>query len=454
MLDWCYEYLPHHFYGERAEFHQEIADLLANHQRVAVAAPRGHNKSTLVSLGYVLFRAATGRSKFILIVSDTASQAQDHVGNVQKELLENERLLADYPHLRLPELAEYKRKKVRRKSGDFITIGGVRFVAKGAGNGLRGLREGSQRPDLIVVDDLENDKNVLTARQRQKLKDWYTKSLSNLFGASGGQLLIIGTILHRESLLNWMLSEAGPSVYQKRLYRALFTDDDGVERALWPAAWSVPRLYEKLDEIKSRAFATEFLNQPSADDSVLFKADWIDEHRVKVAPEDILRLVLAIDPSTSSDGQRDACGMIIAGKLLDGKYLVLHDLTLNASPAKWARAALTAVADYGIDEIVAEANQGGAMIESVLKAALAPGERLPKLTLVHATRGKAIRAEPIAVEYEKGSVSHVGTLRQLEEEMTNWRPGDPSPNRLDALVWALTHLMSSSKKKFFAASVG
>lgn len=445
LLEFIDRYLPQHIRGDKAEFHREIAELLDEHQRVAVAAPRGHAKSTLMTLAYVLRQAAYKRSSFILIVSDTANQAADHVGNVQKELLENELLLADFPHLAMPELAEYKNKKVRRRATDFITSGGVRFASKGAGGGLRGLREGAQRPDLILVDDLENDKLVETVRQREKLKNWFQKSLSNLFGADGGQLVVVGTILHRESLLAWLLSPAGPDVYVKRLYRAL-TDD----QALWPAAWSVKKLKEKLDEIKSRAFATEYLNDPAADDAVLFKSEWIDAHRITaergLSPKEVLallppldRIVVSLDPSTSANGERDACGINVSARAGTSFY-VLADLTLNASPATWARAALDAYRAWGADQIVAEQNQGGAMVTSTLKAELRDDERLPPVRLVHASRGKAIRAEPVAVEYERGHVHHVGMHGPLEIEQATWVPGMPSPNRLDALVWAITCL--------------
>ena len=437
FLDWCYEFLPHHFYGDPAPFHAELAALFAQHDRLAIAAPRGHNKSTLVSLGYTLYRAALKQAQFILVVSDTATQAQDHIGNVQKELLENQKLLSAYPHLRLPEANEYREKKVRRRATDFITTGGVRFAAKGAGGGLRGLREGAQRPDLIVVDDLENDKNVETPRQREKLKSWFLKSLSNLFGAAGGQLLVIGTILHRESLLAWLLSEKAPAVYVKRRYQAL---TDGA--ALWPAAWNLDKLSAKRNEIGSRAFATEYLNDPADDDATLFKEDWIRRTRKASVPPGVTlkRIIVAVDPSSSEDGSGDACGIIVTGLGDDGRVYVLDDATMNGSPAAWGRRVLDVYRQWGANQVIAEKNQGGGMVTQTLKAELRPGEPLPPLRLVHAKHGKALRAEPVSVRYERDEVSHVGTYTALEDEMTGWTPGLPSPNRLDALVYGVDAL--------------
>lgn len=433
-LAFARRYLPHHVPSDSPEFHRELIRLAGGHDRLALAAPRGHAKSTIMSLIYPLYAAATGRRRFIVVVSDTATQAEDHLGNIYQELLENDDLIRDFPHLALPDLADYAKKRTKRTAKDFITRGGISFVAKGAGAGLRGLRRGNQRPDLIIVDDLENDELVRTPEQRAKLRDWFSKSLSNLFGPDGGQLLVIGTILHTGSLLAWLLSEHGPPMYAKRLYRAI----DAAGRILWPDVWTAAKLEDKRLEIGARAFASEFLNDPVDDTLTLFKQDWIDNARRASAP-DLARIAVAIDPSISANG--DACGIIAAATGHDKRGYVLDDATVQGSPATWARRALDTAARVGASVIVAEGNQGGEMVEQTLRSVLRPGERLPRVVTVHASRSKQARAEPIAALYERGEVSHVGTLPPLEAELVTWVPGLPSPNRLDALVWALTELM-------------
>lgn len=435
-LAFARRYLPHHAPTRSPDFHRELIALAGSHDRLAAAAPRGHAKSTLLSLIYPLWAAATKRRRFVVIVSDTATQAIDHLSNIYQELMENDALLSDFPHLALPDAGHYKEKRVKRTTSDFITVGGVSFTAKGAGAGLRGMRRGNQRPDLIIVDDLENDENVRTPEQREKLRDWFGKSLSNLFGPSGGQLIVIGTILHRESLLSWLLSENGPSMYAKRLYRAL--DGDVV---LWPDVWTREKLAAKLDEIKARAFASEYLNDPVDDSLTLFKQAWIDDNRV-TNPAHLpayARVAVAIDPSISATG--DACGIVGAALGQNRRGYVLQDATKQGTPAEWARAALDLAARIGASVIVAEGNQGGEMVTQTLRSVLKPNERMPRVVIVHASRSKQARAEPIAALYEGGEVSHVGTLPALEAELTTWVPGLPSPNRLDALVWALTELM-------------
>jgi hypothetical protein len=420
------------------DFHQQIISLADGNDRLAIAAPRGHAKSTLLSLMYPLWATATKRRSYVVIVSDTATQAVDHLGNIYQELLSNERLTADFPHLALPDQAHYRNQRVKRTVGDFITVGGVRFTAKGANAGLRGMRHGSQRPDLVIGDDLENDENVATPLQREKLANWYTKSLSNLFGADDGQLIVAGTILNRESLLAGLVGDKGPERYARRLYRAI----DASGNVLWPGWWTREKLEQKRLEIGSRAFASEYLNDPADDSLTLFKIAWITPHRVMSAPS-LARVVVAIDPSIS--GQGDACGIVGAGWGDDGRGYVLEDRTIQASPAVWAREALDLARRLNASAIVAEGNQGGEMVEQTLRSVLRPGEQLPRVITVHASRSKQARAEPIAALYERGTVSHVGNLPQLEDELTGWVPGLPSPNRLDAAVYALHELSSGTK---------
>ncbi|MEO8723158.1 MAG: terminase family protein [Sphingobium sp.] len=156
----------------------------------------------------------------------------------------------------------------------------------------------------------------------------------------------------------------------------------------------------------------------------------------------IERLVVAVDPPAGTDG--DACGIVVVAKARDGRALVLADASVvHVSPEAWARAVAGAASTWGADKVVAEANNGGAMVESVLHAAQAD---LP-VKLVHASRGKSARAEPVAVLYEAGRVRHVGAFPDLEDQMCGLMLGGGyagpgrSPDRADALVWGLTELM-------------
>lgn len=157
------------------------------------------------------------------------------------------------------------------------------------------------------------------------------------------------------------------------------------------------------------------------------------------APE-LRRVVVAIDPSVSADGGGDECGIIVAGVDYDGALWVLQDGSGNLSPAQWAKRAVELYEHHQADAIVAEANNGGALVETTLRAFGASG----KVKLVHAARGKRSRAEPVSALYEQGRARHLPGLGRLEDELCTWSAssGDPSPNRLDALVWAAFDLCS------------
>lgn len=153
------------------------------------------------------------------------------------------------------------------------------------------------------------------------------------------------------------------------------------------------------------------------------------------------RTVIGVDPPASAGG--DACGIVVCAMGEDGQVRVLADASVEkARPERWARAVAEAAAAWSADRVVAEANQGGAMVESVLRAA---DVALP-LKLVHASKGKSARAEPVAALYEAGRVRHAGLFARLEDELCGLLPGGGyegpgrSPDRADALVWALTEL--------------
>ena len=188
--------------------------------------------------------------------------------------------------------------------------------------------------------------------------------------------------------------------------------------------------------------------------NALWIRERFDDHRIKEAPG-MQRIVVAVDPS-GSDGKSetaDDIGIVIAGKGVDGRAYVLDDWTCNLSPAGWGRRARDAYDTFRADLVVAERNFGGAMVEFVMRA---ENKHLP-VKLVTASRGKVARAEPVAALYEQGKVSHIGGLPELEDEACQMTPngfiGEGSPNRVDALVWALTELMLGDTSYNWAGAI-
>lgn len=175
----------------------------------------------------------------------------------------------------------------------------------------------------------------------------------------------------------------------------------------------------------------------------LWQRSTIDLHRKADAPE-MDRIIVAIDPAASSDEGSDETGIVCVGVARDAdgynRGYVLADRSLRGTPEEWARAAVALYREFEADRIVAEKNQGGEMVESVIRAV----DRDVPITLVHASRGKHVRAEPISALYEQGRVHHIGRFNELEDQMClfsrDYDRANGSPDRVDALVWGLASL--------------
>jgi phage terminase large subunit-like protein len=216
------------------------------------------------------------------------------------------------------------------------------------------------------------------------------------------------------------------------------------------AAWLAPAF---LKSVVARYGGTRLGRQELDAEMIEERADalWqrrtIEQARVAEAAE-LRRIVVAVDPPASSGEGSDACGIVAAGIGADGCGYVLADATAGRlSPARWAKRAVDLYQRLEADRIVAEANQGGDMVEAVIRQA----DTNVAIEKVRASRGKWLRAEPVAALYEQGRVRHVGAFPELEDEMCDFGLGGlssgRSPDRLDALVWALASLMLTKQVK-------
>ena len=179
-------------------------------------------------------------------------------------------------------------------------------------------------------------------------------------------------------------------------------------------------------------------------EGALFKPNQIDKGRAKVTPT-LTRIVVAIDPAVTSNLDSDETGIIIAGRGEDNHYYILEDKSGIFSPDVWIKRAIECYYQFDADRIVCEVNNGGDLIEKLLRV---QDVNVPYVS-VRASRGKMLRAEPISSLYEQNKVHHIGYFKELEEQMCQYTPDTiKSPDRLDALVWALTSLQSSGKAIF------
>lgn len=164
---------------------------------------------------------------------------------------------------------------------------------------------------------------------------------------------------------------------------------------------------------------------------------------VKTHPS-LKRIVVAIDPEAENNPNSSETGIVAGGVGVDGYGYVLADKSVKASPNGWAQRAVDLYDRLSADRIVGEVNQGGEMVEAVIRSVDGGGNI--SYNKVRASRGKKTRAEPVASLYEQGKVFHVGQFPELEDQLTTWEPGKKSPDRLDALVWLITELMLGEKE--------
>jgi hypothetical protein len=206
-----------------------------------------------------------------------------------------------------------------------------------------------------------------------------------------------------------------------------------------------PRITQEfLDEERAAlgmaAYSREYECSFEVSEGALWKPTWLDENRVTVCPM-LSRIAVALDPSASSEG--DECGIVVGG--VDDRYpahaYILDDVSVQGSPDTWMRTAITAYYSRRCDRMIAERNNGGEMVETILRQ-IDPNVSYDS---VWASHGKRTRAEPVSALAEQGRIHHVGTFAKLEKELVTWDGSGRSPNRLDALCWLIHFLVLTNQ---------
>jgi len=302
-LYFCRTYLPHYFSHAPAPFHYELVKMLEERGEVvtpaAVAAPREFAKSTVCSFGYVLHQICFGKRRFIIIGSNTEDLASDLTGYLYLELLYNERLHQDFGEL----------VKANKSVDDFVTKNDVRLKARGQGQRIRGLKHKQYRPDLVILDDLENDVNVRNPEMVTQVLDWVKSAVYPSLDARG-TLMVIGTILRWRSALHLMITspEEPYCHFNRRVYRAI--QEDG--SSLWEARHPLSRLKLQKQLMGSVAFNREKMNEPTPEKG-LFQEQWIHYYHPDSLKDRDLVVVGFFDPSLETGAASDYKAWITVG---------------------------------------------------------------------------------------------------------------------------------------------
>jgi hypothetical protein len=250
------------------------------------------------------------------------------------------------------------------------------------------------------------------------------------------------------SLHSRSVTKADDPRHAAKLFKKADADESGRWEAFHFTSRDNPNISaEALDEITQDMTQLAYEQEILAEDKdespgALWKRKTLEDTRVTNFPE-LVRIVVGVDPTGSSTNE---CGIGVAGIGTDGHGYVLDDSSLLGSPETWSNAVVAAYNRHKADRVIGEKNYGGEMVERTIRTA--DGGEYVSYKHGNATRGKAVRAEPIAALYERGMIHHVGTFPFMEDEMCSWIPDSnmPSPNRLDAIVWALTELMLEDEK--------
>lgn len=368
------------------------------------AAPRGHGKSQFISFVLPIWCVCYGYKVNILLVSDTNDQAKSFIMAIKSELEENELLISDFGELSGASGAIWSQDKI-------VTKNGIHIFGRGAGQKLRGSKYRNNRPDLVIVDDLENDENVETEGQRRKLYNWFTKALLPV-GTPTTDYIYIGTVLHYESLLYNLLNGANFNIWNRKKYKAVtaFSEsslwDDweeiltdvsnpkandeayafyqqhraemlaGVE-ALWTG--QSEDYYYNLMILRCQddaSFNSEYQNEPIDPSTAEFLEEWFDYYTE--LPE-IVEVFGACDPSLGKE-KSDRGAIIWAGKDKDG-YLYIMDVIMGRfSPSRLIDLVIMGATQYWskLSSVTIETVQFQAFFkEEVVRRGLNAGIQIP-----------------------------------------------------------------------------
>lgn len=412
--------------------------------------PRDTGKSTHAEAAAV-YLGITGKRFYCLYVCSNQTRADDHVSNIAA-LLEDPSVERRYPDHAQRLLSKFNQSKGWRVNR-VRTMGGFTVDAIGLDQAVRGARLEENRPDLIIIDDIDgrHDSPRAVTKKIEKLTDDVIPAGNRDTVA----VLFVQNIVHGYSVMAQlvdgklkMLSNkiiSGPfKAIEGLTYETRTVIQDGQPRSkvfitggqpLWDGL-SLETCEQIIQDITIDAFKREYQQDRGAKRGALWTPEMISQHRVDRAPEDMKVVIVGIDPATAEAADQDETGIMVVGSS-NGHAYVLKDASGRYSPDEWAKEALKQFDLWRASMIIAERNQGGAMVKSNILHA----RPMAPVDTVWAKRGKYTRAEPIVALYERGLVHHVGTFDMLEEQMCT--PYDPSHpelmwDRMDALVWAVS----------------
>ena len=473
-------YLPHYLTNEgqwvqQAPWHDELFRVVFGSLGTGCfnvyEVHREGAKSTVASLGITLAALGLKLKDYVWLVHETAPQAKQSMEAILAETETNPRVRQDFPHL-VPMLGKHNRPLADRDD-DVIFSSGQRLQALGAGQKLRGRRHRQHRPDLAVIDDLENDESVLTKYQRDKLDNWTSSALMGAL-AKGADLHMLGTPLHSDAVLRRFQKRARAKVLkypaatdwrQCGCYQGPFVDVEvppwgyGLEdcpecdgigylgEPTWPAWWPMRRLADKREDVGATPFSREYLLVVTDETRKRFPKRFMQEGERPTAVEGDdgtvrgVSVRIGVDPAIGEKKENDRSAIVTAMRRRGERRFHVDDAWADRVRGSKLKSRVLAVyqryRELGYNPVVvfekvqaqawgAEALEDeGVQVKPVLPSDLGGGDKL-------------VRAEGASVHYEEGRVTHAAKLRDgdFEGELDEFPDGEHD-DYVDALVYAL-----------------
>lgn len=478
-------YFPHYFSRPSPEFHRELdaiwqqgvlkgrypltaADTKTISRlpgvRRAVAAPRGHAKSTNLTFKGTMHSTLYGYKHYPIIISDSSEQAEGFLDNIRVEFEENTAILEDFG----PLAGSVWRSNV------LVTKTNIKIEAIGSGKKIRGRKHRNWRPDLIILDDVENDENVRTPEQRKKLKDWFDKAVSKS-GDDYTDIVYIGTLLHYDSLLAKTLTNpAYRSIKYKAViqfsqaddlwqqWESIFTDLSNDDReadalaffqahkaamlegtqVLWEEKLSYYDLMVMRVSEGEASFNSEEQNEPINPDDCLFMEEWFEYYNeAEINFRDpVFDFFGFIDPSLGKTKRSDFSAIVTLAKHKGSGYMYVVDADIERrhpdriiadvlAKERWLRASF----GHGYRKLGAETNQFQWFLkEELAKASAKAGLYLP-IEEVQQTSDKVMRIQTLQPDVKNKYIKFNRRHKRLLEQLTQFPMGahDDGPDALE-----------------------
>lgn len=483
LLKFTKLYLPHHIPIPPCQEHIKIYEQLLQIQKtrnskIAIAAPRDFGKTTMITLSWVLYSACYGKESFIVIMSNTASQAINILENIRKELLENERIRTDFPELF--DFVYKMRKSVRWTKADIVTHTGIEIQALGYGQQIRGRKYGAVRPTLVILDDIESGENTFTVEAKEKMRLWLNQSLLKV-GAQGANYLLIGNIFNALSLLGEIINKEGHASWTKIKLKALeqppvnvqlweknfnianlkdaYLCENGLAAAkkhylnnkaamdegavlLWPQRWSLFELLHEQNE-DAFSFASERQNEPADLSELSVNVEefhyWTDrfantEELLEHLGKDVF-FVAACDPAMGKDAVKgDNSAIVILACQGKFRYIIEADIS-RRKPDKLMFDILAYCQRYPFGKFWIEANGFQELIVNQLKdKAMELGIRTEFVPITN-MKDKIGRGQALLPMTKNGYLQYSRLHKVLRDEWFVW-PNGKRDDGIDSLEMA------------------